>query len=150
MALPSYPLINGHRCSWAEIEIRLASIRQFAVKEISYRSSLEGADVFGTGAMPIGRTRGQARFEASITLHKEEADDLIVTLGPGYGEVPFDIVVQYRVLGGYAVSTDTIIGCRIKNEDQNHTQSADGLLVKFDLHPVGILRNGIPITKQSF
>lgn len=150
MATIPYPLINGHRCSWAEIEIRIAGLKQLAVKEISYKSSLEGADVYGTGPMPLGRTLGQAKFEASITLMKEEADELIMSLGPGYGEVWFDIVVQYRLLGGLSVSTDTIRGCRIKGEDHSFSQSADGLAVKYELHPVAVLRNGIAITKTGF
>lgn len=151
MGAMSYPLINGMRASWAEISFKIKGAKAIGVKEISYRPSLEGSDVYGTGVMPIGRTRGQAKFEASVTLNKEEFDALIKDLGDGYGEKPFDIVVQYRLEGVALVNSDRIVACRIKSPDQSHAQGADALTVKVDLHPADIILNGLSITtKKSY
>ncbi len=149
-----YPSINGVRASWAEIEFRIRGLIALGVKSINYKSSLEPTEVYGAGALPLGRTRGIAKFEGSVELLKEESDVLILTLGPGFGEVSFDIMVSYRIDDGTpasirgAVNQDYIFGARIKSLDENHSQGADGLVAKADLSIMGISHNGVWITSK--
>jgi hypothetical protein len=146
----AYPLINGARCSWADIEIKINRVRALAVQEITYNSKLEPGVVRGAGTRVLGRTRGQEEHEGSITLLKEEAQELIDALGDGFGEKAFDIVVSYRLGDESTVakySQDTLLGCRIKSPDQSLQQGTDAVKVKFELSVMDVLYNGKRISK---
>lgn len=149
-----YPSFNGVRASWAEVEVRLRGFIVLGIKALNYKPSLEPVDVYGAGSLPIGRTRGVAKFEASVELLKEEADSLILSLGQGYGEVAFDILASYRIDVGQPpmapgpVSRDELLGCRIKHMDNSNQQGADGLIMKADLSVMLILNNGLLITSK--
>lgn len=153
---PMYPSINGVRASWAEIEIRIRRMTTLGVRAISYKPSLEPTEVYGAGVLPAGRTRGIAKFEGSIELLKEEADLLLFHLGDGFGEVPFDVAVNYRIDDGTpaqvrgSIHQDVLYGCRIKSVDQSPSQGADGLVVKLDLSVMNIKLHGLSITSKTF
>lgn len=142
-----YPLINGVRTSWAEIELRAKGRSRYGVKEVSYSSSLEPGEVHGAGVRKLGRTRGVLKHEASITMLKEEADEFVGELGPGFGEVSFEAVVSYAE--GAKTKVDTIVGCRIKNISNSHQQGNEGLTVKLDLDVMEILYSGQPMAKRE-
>lgn len=159
----SFPLINGVRASWAEIEFTIANLPTLGIQEISYKPAQDPNPVYGAGVLPVGRTRGQVSFEASFTLLKEEADLLIDALaktgksrGLGFGEVSFDVFLSYRMdalaatPGQIVVHNDQIVGCRIKSPDQGHSQGSDGLKTKFELSVMDILLNGSSITGKRF
>jgi hypothetical protein len=155
MSDPVYPLINGMRASWAEIEFRVAGKRTIGIQEISYAPSQDPQYVYGAGVAPIGRTRGQTKPEASMSLLKEEADLLINELagagagaGLGFGEVAFDIIINYRLeaLGPGQVRTDAVRGCRLIKPSQSYSQGSEGLSVKIDLHPMAVELNGKKIS----
>jgi hypothetical protein len=151
-----YPSINGVRASWAEIEFRIRRMTTLGVRAISYKPSLEPSEVYGAGVRPAGRTRGIAKFEGSIEMLKEESDVLLQVLGDGFGEVPFDIVANYRIDDGSpaqmrgAIHQDVLYGCRIKSVDQSFSQGPDGLVVKSDLSIMDIRLNGLSITSKTF
>lgn len=151
MADPIYPLINGVRASWGDIEFRIRNARNLGVTEISYSQEQEPQPVYGAGVKPIGRTRGQVKPEASMTMLKEEADLLIETLGDGYGEVSFDIGVQYRLdgLGVGKVHSDAILGVRITKIEQSPSVGSEALTCKISLSVMDVLLNGKSITKKA-
>lgn len=141
MAMPPYPLINGRRLSFTSIDLRVRGIAVTGVKEINYSDKLEPAKVMGTKAQALGRTLGPYECEGSLTLYKEDFNELIAQLGDGYGAVAFDVVVHYAE-EGLQTSTDEVCGCRIKNVEDSPSQGGDPLEVKIDLDPMYILRNG--------
>lgn len=153
-----YPSINGVRSSWSEIEFalmtRASPFVSLGIREISYKPTLKGAKVRGAGAVPLGRTRGIADHEGSFTMLKEEADAFLFSLGYGYGEIPFDIFVAYRIDDGTPADLpgqmhqDAILGARIEEVDQSYAQGSDGLLVKFSLSVMDVLLNGLSITSK--
>ncbi len=148
MAAPKYPLINGITHSWASIEINVKGEVFTGVVSISYGSTLEPGEVRGKGSQVIARTQGEETNTASIELLREDAQALLAALGPGYGVVPFEIVVNYES-EGLNVITDTLKACRIKGVQQDHGQGPDGLTVSLELHPMAILLNGLQITPNS-
>lgn len=143
----AYPLINGTRHEWSSIEIQLApegkgSNIYVGVKELAYKLEMAPTDVYGTSPQPIGRTRGVLSFSASLTLYKAESALFLQQLGDGYLEKPFNVIANYTE-NGFDTITDSIIGCRLVSPDNSHSQGADPLVVKWDLHPMMIKLSGL-------
>jgi hypothetical protein len=140
----SFPLVNGTYFEFADIEIQVFGLTFMGVKEISYSQELAPGEVYGTHPQKIGRTRGILKPEGSMSLYKEEYDQLttLLALGGvvGFMESIFDIMVSYQTLTNFQV--DILQGCRIKKSDNNHQQGTDPLLVKCDLDIMNILENG--------
>jgi hypothetical protein len=141
-----YPLINGLRLDYSCVEVNANGKTFTGVTEVNYTQKLEPGKVRGTSAQVNGRTRGQYDPDASITMLKEDAQELIAALGAGYMERPFDIVVHYSAAAG-ATLTDRIVGCRIKESGNAHKEGGDALSVKFALDVIAIIENGVaPVT----
>ncbi len=142
-------LINGKRYDFSSLELAFIGagfLTQPVIgfKEITYSSALEPGMVYGAHAQPIGRTRGQYKPEAALTLYRQEFDELITTLGAqaqgrGFMEVEFNILLSYSDDGQPLVS-DIIETCRIKKVDHS-ASGTDALEVKLELSPMNILHN---------
>lgn len=141
MPMPTFPLINGRRFSFASLDCRVRGIPVVGIKELSYSDKLEPGAVRGTKAQSLGRTLGDYECDGSITIYREEFDALVAELGDGYGGIAFDITAHYAD-EGQPTSTDEVRGCRIKNVENNPSQGTDPLEVKLDLDVMYILRNG--------
>lgn len=128
-----YPLINGHRYSYASIEADVNGKKFYGHKEISYSQDLEPGEVRGAHSQVLGRTKGDLKAEGSLTTYLEEWKELLDALGDGYMEKSFDITVSYAEDGRPTV-TDKLRGCRIKKVEESHSQGTDGLTMKIDLH----------------
>ena len=144
----TYPLINGVRHEWSSVEIKLRGDVYVGVKEIKYSDTLKGTKIRGTHPVPIGRTRGEYDCEASIVLWLAEAVQFRAALGPGYKEVPFDIVVSYTE-DGFETIQDEIIGCRITKDEGGGGGGADALSTPWDLDPMNIRWNGVESLKTT-
>ena len=149
MPLPNiiYPLINGNRYDFTSLTIMANGIPVKGIKEISYTKTLEPGDVYGTSAQLLGRTRGQYKAEGSITIYREEWQELIKILqtlvpGGGYMEANFDVIVTYGELL-LPTTTDTLKGCRIKKAEHSLAEGSDALVIKADLSIAHILDNDL-------
>lgn len=140
MAL-EYPQINGSRHSWASITIDLNGDKFEGIKEIKYSDSLEPGEVMGTSTRRIGRTRGEAKAEASITLYLSERKAFLAKLGPGGYKKAFQIVCSYEEAG--EIITDTIVGCRVKKVEGGGSSGADAMESAIELDVHKILWNGV-------
>lgn len=144
--MANYPLINGHRYDFSSIDFRYQTptgvmVRTVGIKEISYSDSLEPGKVRGNHAQNVGRTRGEYSAEASITLYKQEFDEMIALMGTGYGEKYFDISVSYAEAGS-PTKTDLVTGNRIKRVENSGSEGNEALIVKVDLDPSDVYRDG--------
>lgn len=143
-----YPMINGHRYSWASIEFGFnngAVMR--GIKSIDYSHSLTPAKLTGTGPNPVGRTRGIYEVKATLEMYRVEYENLKATLGQsgvGFGETAFPITVQYADVG-QPVITDTLEGVRIVEPQFSGSEGSDPLTVKITLDPMRLLENGLPL-----
>ncbi len=150
-----YPDINGERPDFASLLIAvgggLAPIptTMVGVKSINYKEDLKSKPVMGTSPIMIGRTRGVYECDADMEIYRTEFDGLVAALlGPnahGFGQVPFDITVSYRINSLDPLRTDTIAGCRIESVGKDNG-GTEALTVKLKLNPFYLLNNGRMLT----
>lgn len=125
-------LINkfGKMTGWNSITVNVMGRDLEGITQLSYTDSETKENVYGAGKYPIGRSSGNYEAEAKISLYKEEADGLRLSLGPGKRVMdiaPFDIVVQYENQVG-VILKDRIRNCEFKNDGVEVAQ-ADGTIV---------------------
>lgn len=141
------PLINGVRHSFASVEIKVANLIFVGVKGCDYSRKRSRAQVRGNHPDPIGQTRGENEYEASIEIYLAEFNQLQAALqalggGKGYGDVFFDVICTYGE-NGFDTITDTIRGCSIDSTEASLAQGPDALTRTIDLTPLKILFNQI-------
>lgn len=137
-----YPLINGVRHSFASIELKLNNLIFIGFKSINYNRTRNRAFVRGNHPDPIGKTRGENEYKADTELYLAEFNMFQAELGPGYGDVFFQILVTYSE-NGFDTIQDVINGCTLDTTDVSQSQGSDPLVRKFDLNPLKILFNGV-------
>lgn len=143
-----YPLINGQRHSWAEVEIRVANSIILGVTKIDYSDKLDPALVRGAGPNIIAHTVGIQETSGSITLLLEEFNVLVEELqkiNSAWKLAQFPIIVTYDNSGsGLSVVQDTIIGCRISEVKVGTTEagSADAITRECSLFHLGVQWGG--------
>lgn len=150
---PAIPLVNGHRYSFASIELRANNKTFIGIKSINYKDKLDKGNIWGTSSKKIGRTRGKQDPDASFEMLKAEGQDLIDNLtgnnaDQGYGEISFNITVAYREQGS-SVITDTIEGAMIIEADDSHSEGTDAVYTKFSLNVMDVKRNGKSIASRQ-
>lgn len=146
----SYPFINGHRYSFASIELVANGIPFTGFKSINYSQELDAGDVYGSRPQKIGRTRGKQNSSCDAEMYRLEWENLKVTLGfggVGYGEIPFVITVCFAeapILGvPQPVITDVIEGARITKSEFSNTEGTDASSVKLTFNVMVIKENGV-------
>jgi len=147
-----YPLIQGHRYSFASIEAVFNGLKILGFTSISYEDSLEPGKVYGSAPQKIGRTRGKADPKCEVEMLKLEWEQFKLTLGVGgvgFGETAFDIVVVYAELPYAPVTTDTIVGCRITNVKDASQDGTDPSKVTLTIDPMTILHNFVPMATPN-
>ncbi len=140
---PKYPLVNGHRHSWASILLELNGIKLRGFRAISYKHGLDYAHVMASGKQPVGDTTGTYSAEGSFEMLLTDYQYLIQTLGDGYMEEHFGGLVKYSQRKGDPIIVDELRGCRIKDEDRSYSQSNEGLVVKATLGIQLLIPNGV-------
>lgn len=136
-----YPLINGVRHSFASIELKLASLIYVGFKSINYSRTRSRGKAMGNHPDPLGKTRGTNEYSADVELYLAEWNLFQQSLGPGYGDVLFQVLVTYSE-NGFDTIVDTINGCSIDSTDAQNAQGSDPSVRKVDLSPLKILFNG--------
>lgn len=154
--MANYPLINGIRFEWSSAIIKVDGGAEFGgIKEMEYSAALEPSYCYGNRAMPVGRTRGQYKPEAKMSMYKTEAEQLFAYLATrggvarGFMEVPFDVLVAYAEVDAAPI-TDLIIGARIKKHSDKGSEGADALVTELELSVMRIrpnLRNPVGVSQ---
>lgn len=137
-----YPLINGVRHSFSSVELRLAGQIFVGFKSVNYSRKRGRTTVFGNSPDPLGKTRGKNEYSGDCELYLAEWNAFQAQLGAGYGDVFFDVVVQYSE-NGFDTLTDTLRGCTMDSTDASNGEGTDPTVRKFDLGPLKILFNGV-------
>ena len=148
LSLPQYPYINGVRPDFSSISFLpmiagAATIPVVGIKSINYKAEQDPADVFGTSPLPIGQTRGTAKFSGDIEIYLEEFQSIVTAQGPGFTSNLITINIVYSE--GIFTTTDTLIGCRLISPEVSQSQGADPLTRKFSLKMLNILFGGNPV-----
>lgn len=144
----AYPLINGHRFSFASAEIFLPGnpLPVLGITAVNYSSELMPGKVWGTRSKPLGRTRGKADAKGDMEMLRLEWENLKFFLGVGgvaFGVTAFDIQVVWSELPFSPVITDILVGCRITNDEYSNQEGTDPSKVKLTLDLMGLTTNGI-------
>lgn len=149
MPSPTNPRINGNRHAFSSVELSINGRRYKGVKEISYDDSLEGERVRGSSPVGLGVTQGDYDANGSITLYREEFDQLTQDIGDGYGEVEFEITVTYAARGAPTI-TDRLPANRLKKVENSHSQGAEALEIKLEIMVIGVIeRNGRRLVRRD-
>lgn len=98
--------------------------------------------VYGNSPDPIGKTRGTNEYSADVEIYLAEWNAFQDSIGPGYGDVPFQVLVTYGN-EGFDTIQDVIRGCTIDGLEVSQSQGSDALVRKFDMSPLKILFNGL-------
>jgi hypothetical protein len=145
-ALP-YPLVNGHAYSFASINVWFGNLPypNIAFKSINYDVALDPGEMRGTDPHVIGFTRGNHTVKADAEIFRLAWEPLKATLGfggVGYGEVFFNIVVQYREQLSMPIITDVLENFRITASAYSNQQGTEPSGVKLTLKGMDISENG--------
>jgi hypothetical protein len=147
----AYPQVNGHRYSWVSLEVSIGVVASgtpmVGVRSINWSDELAPGVVYGTKPQPIGYTRGKQTITADMELLLAEWENLRLGLGGvGFGEVLFDIVVNFHEFG-VGVQSYVLIGCRVTKVEQSNSDSTDASMVKLTLATLKVLHNGATIAR---
>ena len=138
-------IVNGSYFSFVDIVFTLDGFQISAVKSISYKDSLGRNYVRGTSPIPLGLTTG--KYEASFEVELFLPSVGLITLNPGWRQVPHVAIINYgpNLVGPLANVTDTIAGIWFKDLDNSNSDSEDGITRKLSaMVTLPILYNGIP------
>ncbi len=140
--MASFPDVNNRTYDYSSIKLDIDGDVYVAAKGINYSDSMEPGELRGTASLRLARTDGDYKAEASLEISLEDGMALIQKLGDGYMQKSFNFTVQYAQ-NDKPVIQDEIIGCRIKKADNSNSQGGDPSMMKFDLDPMYIIRNGV-------
>ncbi len=141
-----YPLVNGVRHSITSTTLELISdlgtYRPRGWSEFNFERTRDVGDVYGAHPDPLGTTRGQNKYTASLKMYLAEWNYLKQeTLGgAGYGDVFLRIVFSYFENGFDLVKVE-LRGCRMLKSGFSNSVGTDATQVDQDLHPVKIIWN---------
>jgi hypothetical protein len=147
---PFKQLINGNTFDFSSIEITIGALSYTNVTEITYSDSLEPGILRGTSAKKKGRTRGEYDAEGSITIYKADLATILAELAAlgvgGYMEASFDVTVTMSEGLVSIPVTDSLVGSRITNIEDSHSQGSDALMSTLTLDLMELSRNGLSAT----
>lgn len=138
----SYPLINGFRHQFSSVELKFqvegGQKVQVFMKSLNYSRKRNRGLVRGNHPDPLAKTRGENEYSGDCELFLAEWLLLKRTLGVGYGDVFFTVMVTYGE-NGFDTFTDQIQGCTMDGLEASMSQGSDPLVRKFDLAPLKII-----------
>jgi hypothetical protein len=152
--------VNGNLTSWGHIIIR-AGVEEFSgFDSITYADKRERVKAYGTGRhhAPRGRSAGKYTTDpVKLRGPKTTVEALRAYLasqssnGKSYGDVEFQIVVQYAVgTGSSEVPMYVELErCVIVSDSSSHEESADHLKDEIEIDTMLIRRNGRTLFDSS-
>jgi hypothetical protein len=118
-------VINGRKYDWESVEIKLPQGTAVGITEISYNDEKGVEARYGKGAIPRGYGRKNYKGSGSMTLDRDEFENLKKALGGSvYNADPFAIVVSYGN-DDMPTVTDTLRGVLISKTDTSAKQDSE-------------------------
>lgn len=112
------PLVNGHRYSFASIELQINDLWYVGFTSVSYSEEVAPVEIYGSDSIRIGRTVGKRKTQGEIEMYRREWDVLRSTLGTSFGRKKAKVIVHYADLNQPTV-TDRIDGYLSKVDAKN-------------------------------
>ena len=152
-----YPLINGNQYDWSSVELNFGGVPLplDGLKDLSYSDDLKPGKARGTHAQVSGRSRGTYDAEGSLTFYKSQWPVFLAAISAqaaarlaGYKEFAFTLTVSYSEVA-LGIQTDTLLGCRITKDEDQHTEGGEVLVHKCTLDILQVNWNGTPPLLKS-
>lgn len=142
MAL-TYPTVQGVRMDPSSVEMKLLAPVDLIILFVSvnWKRSRSRTKLELNHPDPVGKTRGKNAYDADFELAIAEFMAIIAKLGPGYGDIPFDISLNITENGFDPVNV-MIYNCTL-DEDDGGASGSDPLKRKTALSPTKIKVNGL-------
>jgi hypothetical protein len=149
--------VNGNQHSWGSIILKLDGDRFYGFTGITFADKRERVKAYGMGRhqAPRGRSRGKYSTDpVKLTGWKGSINEFRKALaqrsqdGVSYGDVEFEIVVQY-VETGEAPMTVQLMRCVWTGNSTSDEESADPLKEEIEIDTMKILRNGLSLFDSS-
>jgi hypothetical protein len=143
--------VNGNQFSWGSIVARIDGEPYTGFTKVSFADSRERVKAYGMGRhhAPRGRSRGKYTVDpVTLTGWTRSVQDLRDALaakasdGNSYGDVVFQIVVQYEERIGDAPITIELEDCVWMKSSTSNEESADPLTEDIEIDCLRIRRNG--------
>ena len=149
--------VNGNQLSWGSITLKVLGEAFTGFTAISYSDKRERVKAYGMGRAqaPRGRSRGKYTADnAKITGWKDSVSALREFLasksdnGANYGDVTFQIVIQY-VEDDETPQTVELCDCVWAANNTSEDESPDPLKEDFEADVMFIRRNGMTLYDNS-
>lgn len=149
--------VNGNIHSWGSIVVKLDGEKFYGFTAIKYGDSRERAKAYGMGKhhAPRARTRGKYSTEpVGLTGPKSTVQALRDALaaksqgGTSYGDVEFDVVVQFIETDDTPLTVE-IEQCVWTKNTEGHEEGTDPLSDEIELDCMRIRRNGKVLFDES-
>jgi hypothetical protein len=143
----AYPLVTGFRHGFASLSAEFkipggGTVTFRGFKSIDYNRTRDRGLVRGNHPDPIGKTRGENSYDADVEVYLAEYAALQRELGPGYGDILFNLLVHF-VEGGFTGLQDELLGCTLDSTEASNAQGTDALTRKVKLNPLKIKFDGV-------
>lgn len=149
--------VNGNQHSWGSIVVKIDGDRYYGFTAIKYSDSRERVKAYGMGKhhAPRGRSKGKYAVEpVGLTGWKSSIQALREALaakssdGNSYGDVEFQIVVQYVETGENPITVE-LDRCVFTKNTSNEEEGPDPLSEEVELDCMKIRRNGKVLFDES-
>jgi hypothetical protein len=149
MAL-STVLINGFVADRTSTVISIdgQDIWSDQITKVDYGNTIARQGIHGGSMQKLGDTRGKLTSELEFSMYYAGAIDLIRYLtqtypGRGYMEVPWQMQLDYRNIGGQFVR-DIVQGCKLKTFKTETGEGESAAMVSMPCDCMMVLFNGVP------
>lgn len=149
--------VNGNQLSWGSIILKVADERYTGFTAIAYADKRERVKAYGMGRhqAPRGRSRGKYTTDpVKLTGWKSSIQALREALaaqstdGVSYGDVEFQIIVQYVDEGENPIDVE-IVDCVWIGNSSSEEENADPLKEEIEIDCMHIKRNGLTLFDSS-
>lgn len=156
MPTQSFPNINGDACSWADIKVSIdvpdvAEVGLVDLEGLKWMDKVDVGEQRGaSGGVVMATTRGSLSTEASMTLSRRGANQLIKALAVAAAELPnavngneiaisgvrYSILVEHTPLGSTEIFRAKLWGCRFLGRSHEYKQGNEADVVEVTLNPI--------------
>lgn len=141
------PLTNGVVYSFGHVTLRIAGLEFTGGFKSIKRSRKRKRDmVMSNSPDPVGKTLGENEYQCSAEMYLAWWFALLntvqQTLGAGYGDQTFTILVSYNA-NGFTPFQDVILNCTFDSTEADDGTGTQALTRMVEFNPTKILFNGI-------
>lgn len=135
-------MINKTEYAWEDIQIVVQgkNVPLTNVTAVEYTKKRKHENLMGSGSEPVGMGRGNAEYEASITMRLSEVLDLQAAWGGDITKKVFNVTVAYAQEAGVP-TVDILTYCRINEIKKGLKQGDTSMEVELPLTIGGIQSN---------